>query len=275
MKAKLIIITIDGVRSDALVAARTPVLDEIKSQASYSMNGQTIYPCATLPAHTSLFYGIKAEQHGVLTNESYPTIRNFTTLFDEAWLADYKTGAYVSWFQLTNTYGDREKLNYVHFNRFYKRREGRLIGDFYDPYESYMRGLCGFLRQHDIDLLHFYMEAPDVWGHFNGWMSKEYLHAIEVSDRLLGRTIDEIRAIPTFAETTFLITTDHGGLDKEHVEDTPESRTIWFMAMGTGIKQNYALKEFSILDLAPTCARRLALPINPQWQGTVLDIFTQ
>jgi hypothetical protein len=40
--------------------------------SSYSLQAQTIYPSVTLPAHMSMFHGVKADIHGVTTNTYTP-----------------------------------------------------------------------------------------------------------------------------------------------------------------------------------------------------------
>lgn len=54
-EAKLaLIITIDGLRPDAISETHTPNLYSLIKLSSYTLNAKTIKPSETIPAHTSL-----------------------------------------------------------------------------------------------------------------------------------------------------------------------------------------------------------------------------
>ncbi len=273
-KRKLIIVTIDGVRSDALNTLPLLAINKIRKQGVFSAAGQTIYPCSTLPAHTALFTGLEPAAHGIYDNETYPQRMATPTLFDRAHDAGYKTGAYISWFPLANIYGDREKLNDCYYHKFYSRYNFKPHAAFYPKYVQHVLGFSAYLAKRQLELVHFYLEAPDVWGHYSGWMSDDYLHALAMSDRLLARVLTAVRRLPGYEDVAVLVTTDHGGSGDGHTEDTVTNRTTWFAAAGAGICVGKTLAKFHITDFVPTFAYYLGLAYNPRWRGNVLDIFT-
>ena len=54
----VVIISMDGVRPDAIDAIDTPALDRLMAKGAYSRHAQTIDPSFTLPSHTSTLSGV-------------------------------------------------------------------------------------------------------------------------------------------------------------------------------------------------------------------------
>ena len=69
---KVLLVSVDGLRPDAI--SQTKYGKQLMRKSSYSLAAQTIYPSVTLPCHMSMFYGIEAYAHGVLTNEYTPDL---------------------------------------------------------------------------------------------------------------------------------------------------------------------------------------------------------
>jgi len=79
---QMVLFVVDGMRPDGMQQARTPAMDRIMQQGSYSLNAQTTFPTVTLPCHTSLFHSVPPERHGILTNTWVPQVRPVPGLFD-------------------------------------------------------------------------------------------------------------------------------------------------------------------------------------------------
>ncbi|HEY5902494.1 MAG TPA: alkaline phosphatase family protein, partial [Anaerolineales bacterium] len=62
---RVVIISIDGLRPDAIDAAPMPVLQELLRGGAYSLSAQTVMPSTTLPAHTSMLSGLCPSAHGI------------------------------------------------------------------------------------------------------------------------------------------------------------------------------------------------------------------
>src|SRR5687768_4754241 len=68
----VLLISIDGLRPDAMIEGDTPVLKQLMKRGAYSLTAQTVFPSITLPSHVSMVTGVGPEKHEVLWNEWNP-----------------------------------------------------------------------------------------------------------------------------------------------------------------------------------------------------------
>src|SRR5688572_28824942 len=64
----VIVISIDGLRPDAIERYGAATLQRLMREGSYSLAATTIVPSRTLPSHTSMLTGADLEKHGVTWN---------------------------------------------------------------------------------------------------------------------------------------------------------------------------------------------------------------
>ena len=125
------------------------------------------------------------------------------------------------------------------------------------------------------DVLFVHFPDVDIVGHEFGWMSENQLFSVNYVDGLIGEIIAELDREGYLATTLLIVTADHGGRDRVHGDDTPEDRTIPWLAAGPGIAQGTTIKSaVNIYDTAATVIHALALPIPEHWDGVpVMEIF--
>ncbi len=70
--ARVLIISVDGLRPDAIELAPMPFVQSLLPVSAYSLHAQTIYPSSTLPSHASMLLGLCPAQHGVDWNDYLP-----------------------------------------------------------------------------------------------------------------------------------------------------------------------------------------------------------
>ncbi len=94
---RVLILSIDGLRPDAIQLAPMPTLTSLIYSGAYSLSAQTVFPSATLPAHTSMLSGLCPSKHGVDWNDYIPEngYAQVTDIFDLAHAAGLKTVMYV------------------------------------------------------------------------------------------------------------------------------------------------------------------------------------
>ena len=63
-----VLVSIDGLRPDAIAAFSAPTLQRLIKEGSYTLSARTILPSKTLPSHTSMLTGEPPDRHGVLWN---------------------------------------------------------------------------------------------------------------------------------------------------------------------------------------------------------------
>src|SRR5918995_1492283 len=64
----VVLVSIDGLRPDAIERFGAPTLQRLMREGSYSLSARTIMPSTTLPSHTSMLSGERPEVHGVSWN---------------------------------------------------------------------------------------------------------------------------------------------------------------------------------------------------------------
>ncbi|HEY8174061.1 MAG TPA: alkaline phosphatase family protein, partial [Gemmatimonadaceae bacterium] len=64
----VIVISIDGLRADAIHKYHAPTIERLMREGRYSLTAQTINTSLTLPSHTSMLTGVPETVHGVTWN---------------------------------------------------------------------------------------------------------------------------------------------------------------------------------------------------------------
>jgi hypothetical protein len=258
----VVIISMDGVRPDAITAAETPTLDRLIAKGAYSPQAQTIDPSYTLPAHTSMLSGVVPEKHGIV--EALPCIgcplSLHPTIFSVAHEADLSTGMVFG----------KEKLNYIAL----PHTVDELFGvDAYDP--EVLDESLAVIREAMPNVLFIHLPDPDRVGHEYGWMSTNYLYSIGHVDSSIGEIADALDGEGYLDTTLLIITSDHGGHEYRHGLNCSEDMTIPWLAVGPGVPQGVTLSShINIYDTTATAAYAFNLPIPERWDGRpVMEIF--
>lgn len=250
---KVILISIDGMRSDGLKMCGNEHLDEILNNSSYTFDAKTVYPSITLPCHLSMFHSVPPERHGTFSNDYVIPVRPVNGLFEQLKMAGKKSAMYYGW----------EPLRDI-------GRPGSLIASEYINAYSFdhtdtmlTEKALEYIKLAKPDFVFLYMvETDEKGGHDSGWMSETYLDYIKHAINNVKKVIDE-----TSEEYTVIVTADHGGHDRIHGTDMIEDMTIPMFFCGDEFEKNKELKGVSILDIAPTIAEIMSLDVPREWEG--------
>ncbi|MBR4869001.1 MAG: alkaline phosphatase family protein [Clostridia bacterium] len=256
MQNKVILISIDGMRPDGLVACGNPYVKELMQKGSYTLTAQTVFPSVTLPCHMSMFHSVTPERHGTTTNAYVPQVRPIDGLLEQIARAGGKSGVFFGWEPIRDLGrpGMLQTAEYVNAYAF-DRTDGILADRALD-----------YIEKADPDFVFLYMvETDEKGGHDVGWMSDTYLDCISYA-------IDQVKKVVDACgdRYTVIVTADHGGHDRGHGLDIPEDMTIPMAFLGKAFEAGKELKNVSILDLAPTIATIMGVPIPREWEGKVL-----
>jgi predicted AlkP superfamily pyrophosphatase or phosphodiesterase len=262
-----LVITIDGLRADAIAKANAPNLTDLIKEGSYTPSAKTVDPPKTLPSHTSLVTGLVPKKHLTFINEWIEDMGyvEFDTIFTLAKKEGFSTAMFVG----------KDKLNFIAVPKSIDKLEvveysPTSVKEISNSFISYMKE-----NKPRMTLIHF--PEPDITGHKQGWMSEEYLNALQRVDTELGNIINALKQAGIYEKTFLVITSDHGGKGKTHKGDHPDVTTIPWLAVGEGVKQDYSIKEkVYIYDTAPTVLKTLGISPPQNMDGRVLEeIFTQ
>jgi arylsulfatase A-like enzyme len=131
---------------------------------------------------------------------------------------------------------------------------------------------AAYLTSSSPDFCFVYFEGTDIAGHKTGWMSKEYLDAIEMADTALGIILGELKKTNLSDSYTIILHSDHGGMGHHHMENTQEVMTIPWLAFGPGVRAKHRITEnVNIIDTAPTLAGLMGIPAHHTWQGRAVS----
>jgi arylsulfatase A-like enzyme len=253
---RVVIISEDGLRPDALSDALTPRHMAFMKEGATARLAETIRESDTLPSHASMLSGVGAAAHGLYWN-SYKKGLGFIhvpTIFSIARANGLSTAMFVG----------KPKLRHI-----------ALPGSV-DVFErpSYLCGgvakrAAAYFTASKPDLMFVHFSDPDELGHADGWMSPEYLAGVHHSDTCLATLLAAIDASGLADSTLVIVTADHGGHGKRHSggHDVVDREIPW-IARGPGVKPGSSLDmPMSTVDTAATTLAALSLPAPPHMLG--------
>lgn len=252
---KIILFLVDGMRPDAL--ADIEAAQRIMKKSTYTMDAKTVFPSVTLPCHMSLFHSVTPQRHGTTTNIYMPQVRPINGLCEILKVADKRSAIFYNWEDLR----DISRPNSLTHAAFYA---GRRLG-YMETGEMLADELIEYVKKFDTDFTFFYMGYTDWAGHKFGWMSEEYLSAMQSSWNNIEKVMTALGD-----EYTYIITSDHGGHDRTHGSEMPEDMIIPIFLCGEKFEKGKEIENVSILDIAPTITKLLNLAPDEEWEGKAL-----
>ncbi len=258
----VIIISIDGLRPDALQQAQTVSLKALWQGGAYSWEAQTVFPSITLPSHASMLSGVTILKHGIIWNDwepdrGYIKVPTVLSLIHQAGL---NTAGVVGKTKLEHL-APPSSIDFFSIPPSRAREIGQTAADYF--------------KNHHPTVLFIHFPDPDGAGHSNGWMSAEQFEAIRDVDQHLNPLLTVLRESNLIDQTLIIISADHGGHARTHGTNQPEDMTIPWIASGSMIKQNHQIEaQIKTYDTAATVLYALGFPIPETWDGhPITEIF--
>lgn len=223
---KLLLIGIDGVRPDALVAANTPNLDGLITNATYSLDALNGGITISGPGWSNLLTGVRHEKHGVTDNsfsgENYAAYPHFFQRI-EAYDANLNTASICNWGPIND----------------------HIVGDLADfkinvgSDAEVANQAANYLNTNEPDALFLHFDEVDHAGHSSGFSPDvpAYISTIESVDAHLGTVLTALNNRPNLTNENWmiLVTTDHGGINFSHGGSSFEEQNIFIIASGDDI----------------------------------------
>lgn len=264
----VVLVSIDGLRPDAIDRFRAPTLRRLMREGSYSLSARTILPSKTLPSHTSMLTGVPPEEHGVLWNTvagARADVVDVPTVFGLARAYGYRTAAFFS----KSKFQPLQRPGTLDYSQapggwFGRWSSERTVGD-----------VLVHLQTERPNLLFVHLSDPDRAGHSAGWMSDAYGRAVGDADAALGELLSAADTAYGANNYSVLVTADHGGHGRDHGSNHPLDVTIPWIAWGRGVRPG-TLDGISIetFDTASTVLWLLGIAEPAAWDGRpVLQAF--
>ncbi len=241
----VVVISIDGLRPDAIARFRAVTLQRLMSEGSYSLHAQTIMPSRTLPSHTSMLTGEEPEGHGITWNRNQTHEHGHSevpTVFAHARERGLHTAAFFS------------KGKFHHLNVPQTLDYAQVpSGDGMWSARRTVANVEQYLENHRPNLMFVHFGEPDYAGHVFSWMSWPYGRAVRRADRAVARVIEAADRAFGEGNYTLIVTADHGGHGWNHGSSDPRDVTIPWIAWGKQVRMGTVLADgIRTLDTAAT-----------------------
>jgi len=231
-KRKVMIIGIDGTRSDALQLANTPTIDSLIANGTYSFDVYHMGITVSGPSWSDVMCGVWEAKHGV-TNNDYTNSRYNTYPYFTTRAKSVKPNLYCS--QVV----EWPPLNDKVYNDSWDKKITTACDACQDSRNNTAELTCTELSNDNLDCIFMYLDQVDIAGHSSGFNpnNPSYISAIEYVDTRVRKAMNCLKQRPNYANEDWLIllVPDHGGIGTGHGGCTREERNIWWIASGSAV----------------------------------------
>lgn len=262
----VIFIGLDGWGSYSVEKADMPNVKQLMSEGSYTLQKRSVLPSSSAVNWASMFMGAGPELHGYTTwgsqtpdlpsrelnqNGTFPNI--FQLIRDLA--PDAVMGMMSEW-EGIKYIADTLALNqYTNASTDNGNLDLRDMG-------------VNYIKEHKPTFAGIIFDSPDDVGHGAGHDTPEYYEKLTELDGYVGEFIQATKDAGIYDNTIFIVTSDHGGIDKGHGGKTMMEMETPFIIAGKGIKAGGEFRESMMqFDVAPTIAEIFNLEGPQVWIG--------
>lgn len=253
---KVLFIGIDGVRTDALLAANTPCIDTLMQHAYYNLHTDRGPFTVSVPGWSSILHGVWPAKHGLTKNafdgnnyENYPDIFALAR----------ESKPNLSLVSLSN------------WSDFLRITTKENYSQRYDSDHEMKEAAKMLLQSCTPDMMVLHFDAPDAFGHDSGFTptNKAYLDAIQLVDMHIQQLMDIVKSRESQfnEEWMVVLSTDHGGNGTGHggQDDLDETRFVWCILRQPQLSAPVILSTANSVDLLPSMLKWMNIEINPNW----------
>jgi arylsulfatase A-like enzyme len=249
----VIVISIDGLRPDAIAKFDARTIQRLMGQGSHTLQAKTILPSLTLPSHTSMVTGQDVDGHGIDWNtnqtDAHGTVA-VPTIFARAHQVGLTTAAFFSKGKFEHL-AVATTLDHVEAPSGNSKWEADRTVD----------NVTEYLERAKPNLMFVHLGDPDYAGHRYSWMSWFYGQAVKKADRAVGELLAAADEAFGEGQYTVILTADHGGHGWGHGSSDRRDVTIPWMAWGKGVAAGVRLTgDVHTMDTASTALWLLGLP---------------
>ena len=259
----VIVISVDGLRPDAIRRFKAPTLTRLMRDGRYSLTAQTIQLSKTLPSHTSMLTGVDSDQHGITWNSDETDEHGFVkvpTIFALAKDAGFTTAAIFS----------KTKFHHLEVPSTLNYSRSPSHGPLPWSAERTIGYVERTLKDERPNLLFVHFADVDFAGHAFGWMGSTYGVALRDVDRAIGRLLSVADSRFGVGQYSVIVTSDHGGHGQTHGTNSLSDTTIPWIVWGEGVEPGDTLSGVRTMDTAATVMWMLGVGAPENWVGRPL-----
>jgi predicted AlkP superfamily pyrophosphatase or phosphodiesterase len=268
----VVFIGLDGWSASSYEKAEMPVTKGLAADGAYTVKKRSVLPSSSAVNWATMFNGSAPELHGYTKWDSktpdvpsrvvshYGLFPSVFGLFHDAY-PQAKSGLLYEWDGI-GYFVEKESFDII---QNLKPDSLTLVG-------------CDYIKQSKPALFAMIYDDPDHTGHGFGWDSPEYYEKLKELDGRVNQIVQAVKDAGIYDETVFIITSDHGGINKGHGGATLSEMEAPFVVSGKGIKKGLNFDDISIMqyDVAATIATIFRLEQPQVWTGrSPKQIFIQ
>lgn len=267
----VILIGLDGWGAYSVEKANIPHIKQLMQEGAYTLKKRTVLPSSSAVNWASMFMGAGPELHGytewgsqtpelpsreVNQHGIFPTI--FQLLRDASPKAEI--GCLYEWG------GIKYLVDTLSLNHHQQAPD----------YNKHPTALCemavSYIKEKKPTLASIIFDNPDHVGHASGHDTPDYYAKLEELDAYIGQIIQATKEAGTFDKTIFIVTADHGGIDKGHGKKSMNEMETPFIICGKNIKKGLHFEESMMeFDVASTIAAIFGLKQPQVWIGRPME----
>ena len=263
----VIYIGLDGWGSYSVEKADMPNVKALMAEGCYTLEKRAVLPSSSGVNWASMFMGACPELHGyttwdssqheipervILKNNIFPTM--FQLLRDAQ--PEAEIGCLYEWD------GIKYVVDTLSTNHYALVPPAKI-------YTEEMKNMTvEYIKEKKPTLGAFIFDNPDHVGHATGHDTPEYYANLTVLDGYVGEIIQATKDAGIYENCIFIVTSDHGGINKGHGGKTLEEINTPFIIAGKGIKKGGEFQESMMqFDCAPTILHIFGLEGPQVWVG--------
>ncbi|RHJ86510.1 alkaline phosphatase [Parabacteroides sp. AM08-6] len=267
-KAKhVVLIGLDGWGAYSVEKAEMPNVKKLMAEGSYTLKKRSVLPSSSAVNWGSMYMGAGPELHGytewgsrtpelpsrvVDKDGIFPTV--FGLLRQAAPKAEI--GCICEWDGIRYVV-DTLALNY-----------DKHVAEASENPKATVRYAVDYIKKAHPTLVNIVFDEPDHVGHSEGHDTPAYYRKLTELDGYIGEIIQAVKDAGMLNETIFIVTADHGGINKGHGGKTMAEMETAFIISGKGVKKGYEFTESMMqFDCASTIAYIFGLKQPQVWIG--------
>lgn len=266
-KAKhVILIGMDGWGAYSVEKAEMPNVKKLMEEGSYTLKKRSVLPSSSAVNWASMFMGAGPELHGFTEwGSQKPELPSREIshygLFPTIWglFRDANPSAEMGYIY---EWGGMKYL--AEMQAMSMEREVSV--------KNNPRGCTDtsvdYIKKSRPAFLGIIFEEPDGVGHGKGHDTDAYYAKLKELDGYIGEIIKAVKEAGMLDETIFIVTADHGGIEKGHGGKTMREMETPFIISGKNVRKGYEFTESMMqFDCASTIAYIFGLKQPQVWIG--------
>lgn len=272
----VVLIGFDGWGSYSMSKAEMPYFRQMMKQGSWTLRKRSVLPSSSAVNWASMFMGASPEIHGYTQwNSQTPEIPSvvigendiFPTIFQllHCQKKDAEIGLFFHWAGIQYVV-DTMSINYIaHLP----------VNGNPDWSSEITKSVEDYIQERKPSLCAIIYDYPDHFGHSTGFGSKDYFESLRILDRSLEKIVLATKKAGIFDKTIFVVTSDHGGVGKNHGGKSLNELETPFVILGCNINKDFEIQDSVMqFDIASTIAYIFGLNIPQVWIGRpILSVF--